>query len=98
MKANVKAMKSRKSRATKNIEPSSGNVFADLGFHNAEERLLKTKLATRVAEVIKKKGWTQLQTAQSTGLDQSRVSQLLRGQLAGFSNHDLFAILSIVSS
>ena len=34
------------------VARGSGNVFADLGFHDAEERLLKAKLATKIAELI----------------------------------------------
>jgi predicted XRE-type DNA-binding protein len=76
------------------IELGSGNVFADLGFRNAEARLLKTKLATEIAQSIEKKGWSQAQTAERTGLHQSRISRLLRGQLSGFSVDELFAILN----
>jgi predicted XRE-type DNA-binding protein len=95
MKANVKAMKSRKSRAdNRRLETSSGNVFADLGFQDAEERLLKAKLATNTAQLIEKKGWTRAQTAERTALDLSNVSRLLRGQLSSFSTDRLFAILN----
>src|SRR6476661_3014012 len=95
MKANVKAVKSRKSRANnRKVETSSGNVFADLGFKNAQERLLKAKLATKIAQLIEKKGWTQAQTAEQTALDQPKVSRLLRGQFSDFSADRLFAILN----
>jgi len=95
MKAKVKVTKAGKRRASKEkIQVSSGNVFADLGFHDAEERLLKVKLATRIAQLIEKKGWTQAQTAERTGLDQPKVSRLLRGQLSGFSADRLFAVLN----
>ena len=64
MKQTVKATEARKSRANdEKVEPSSGNVFADLGFRDAEERLLKAKLATKIAQLIEQKGWTQTQTA-----------------------------------
>src|SRR6266850_3721606 len=64
MRAKVKATKARTSRSkNETTEPSSGNVFADLGFQDAEERLLKAKLATKIAQLIEKKGWTQAQTA-----------------------------------
>jgi predicted XRE-type DNA-binding protein len=76
------------------VELSSGNVFADLGFPNPEDRLLKAKLATHIAQLIKKKGWTQAQTAERLTLDQPKVSHLLRGQLSGFSADRLFAILN----
>ena len=96
MKPKVKATKAGKSRANdeKVVDPSSGNVFADLGFHDAEERLLKAKLATKIAELIEEKGWTQSQTAERIGLDQPKVSHLLRGRLSGFSADRLFAILN----
>lgn len=94
-------MKERKTRTSPKLprhedklEASSGNVFADLGFQDAEERLLKAKLATKIAQLIEEKGWTQSQTAIRIALDQPKVSRLLRGQLAGFSADRLFAILN----
>ena len=68
-------------------------MFADLGFADSEERLLKAKLTSKIAELIEKKGWTQAQTAERTSLDQPKVSRLLRGQLSGFSADRLFATL-----
>ena len=95
MKKQVNATKARKSRGNaEKVEPGSGNVFSDLGFRDAEERLLKAKLATKIAQLIEKKGWTQAQTAERTGLDQPKVSHLLRGRLSGFSADRLFAILN----
>jgi predicted XRE-type DNA-binding protein len=98
MKANVKAMKSRKSRATNNVEPSSGNAFADLEFKDAEERLLKAKLATKIAQVVERRGWSQAQIGDRTALDQPKVSRLLRGQLSGFSADRLMTILNGLES
>jgi len=95
MKAKIRATKTRKpSVRSVKAEPSSGNIFADLGFQDAEERLLKAKLASKIAKLIEKKGWTQAQTAERIGLDQPKVSRLLRGQLSGFSADRLFAILN----
>jgi predicted XRE-type DNA-binding protein len=76
------------------IEPSGGNVFADLGFVDAEERMLKAQLAVKIGELIERKGWTQAQTAAVTGLDQPKVSHLLRGRLSGFSADRLISILN----
>jgi len=95
MKANVKALKPRKSRAnSEKVEPSSGNVFADLGFQDAEERLLKAKLATNIAQSIEKKGLTPAQTEKLTDLDQPKVSRVLNEQLSTFSANSLFAVLN----
>ena len=56
MRTTPKATKAR-SAGTKGekIEVSSGNVFADLGFEDSEERLRKAKLANETAQRSKKK-------------------------------------------
>jgi predicted XRE-type DNA-binding protein len=95
MKAKVGATITKKRRVhSEKVEASSGNVFTDLGFEDSEERLLKAKLATKIAQLIEQKGWTQAQTAQRTALDQPKVSRLMRGQLSGFSADRLFAVLN----
>jgi predicted XRE-type DNA-binding protein len=95
MRGRIKATKSKQTKPkTEKVEIGSGNVFADLGFEDSEERLLKAKLASKIAQLIEKKGWTQAQTAERTALDQPKVSRLLRGQLSGFSADRLFAVLN----
>jgi len=37
------------------------NVYADLGFPDAEEMLVKARLAYKITEIIQAKGWTQQQ-------------------------------------
>jgi predicted XRE-type DNA-binding protein len=73
---------------------SCGNVFADLGLPDPEERMLKSQLAIQIRRFIEQKGWTQTQTAEQIGLDQPKVSALLRGRLSGFSVDRLFKILN----
>lgn len=73
---------------------SSGNVFADLELPDAEERLLKAQLAAQIRRFIEEKGWTQSKAAEVIGLDQPKVSNLLRGRLAGFSVDRLLNILN----
>jgi predicted XRE-type DNA-binding protein len=80
------------------VEFGGGNVFADLGFPNAEARLAKAKLATDIAQSIDKRGWTQLQIAERTGLGPAEISRLLRGQLSGFSADRLVPILNGLES
>ena len=95
MKAHGKATRNKKSTARREkVEESSGNVFADLGLPNAEELLVKAKLVSKISQLIEGKGLTQAETARRTGLDQPKVSRLLRGQLSGFSADRLFAILN----
>jgi predicted XRE-type DNA-binding protein len=40
------------------VHTGSGNVFADLGFEDAEERLMKAEFATRIAQLIERKSWS----------------------------------------
>ena len=73
MRTRKSAKAKRASRKSEKIELSSGNVFADLGFEDSEERLLKAKLASKIAQLIDEKAWAQ------AALDQPKLSRLLRG-------------------
>jgi predicted XRE-type DNA-binding protein len=78
------------------VEEGSGNIFADLGLPNAEERLAKAGLAIRIAEVIRARRLTQASAARILKIDQPKVSRLLRGQLAGFSTDRLMQFLTLL--
>lgn len=75
---------------------SSGNVFADLGLPNPEEALAKAELAHKIAVLIRGKGLTQVQTAKLLGVDQPKVSSLIRGRLSGFSLERLMRFLLLL--
>ena len=95
MRATGKTAKRKKMiEKTTKVELGSGNVFADIGLEDAEELLLKAKLVFKISQLIEKKGLTQAEIASRTGLDQSKVSRLLGGQLSGFSADRLFAVLN----
>ncbi|HEY3412358.1 MAG TPA: helix-turn-helix transcriptional regulator [Armatimonadota bacterium] len=72
----------------------SGNVFADLGLPEPEERLAKARVAYRIHEVIASLGLTQAQAARRTGLTQPNVSDITRGRLKGFTLERLFQCLN----
>lgn len=72
---------------------SSGNVFADLGVPNPEEALAKAELANKIAELIREQKLTQAKAAKLLGIDQPKVSMLLRGRLTGFSIERLMRFL-----
>ena len=76
------------------IEKSSGNVFADLGLENPEGRLAKAELVQRIADIIAERKLTQVRAAKLLGIDQPKVSALLRGKLDGFSTDRLFRFLN----
>jgi len=76
----------------------SDNVFADLELPNPEERLAKAALSIKIQEIIKKKRLTQAQAAEILGIDQPKVSALIRGKLAGFSMERLFHFLNALGN
>ncbi len=73
---------------------SSGNVFKDLDLPAPEEALAKAELTAKIAEIIASKGLTQSAAATLLGIDQPKVSALLRGRLSGFSTDRLLKFLT----
>jgi predicted XRE-type DNA-binding protein len=74
----------------------SGNIFADLGLANPEERRAKADLAIRIAGVIRSQRLTQTGAARLLKIDQPKISRLLRGQLSGFSTERLMQFLTLL--
>lgn len=73
---------------------SSGNVFADLEIAEPEEARVKAELARQIGGIIGERRLTQAQSADLLGIDQPKVSALLRGRLSGFSTERLFKFLN----
>jgi predicted XRE-type DNA-binding protein len=61
------------------------NVYAQLGFPDAAEMLVKAQLVTKIAEILRQRGWSQQQAAKVLGLTQPKLSKMLRGQFRGIS-------------
>ena len=83
-----------KAREGVGIEASNGNVVEDLGLPHPAERLAKAELAHAIAQVIKERGLTQREAAALMGIDQPKVSHVLRGRLADFSTERLMSFLT----
>jgi predicted XRE-type DNA-binding protein len=88
----------RKNEVLVSIEESSGNVFADLGLKDPEELLTKAELAHRIGAIIRERKLTQERAAKLLGIDQPKVSALMRGKLDGFSTDRLFRFLNALGS
>jgi predicted XRE-type DNA-binding protein len=84
--------------AKRDITEGSGNVFADLGLPDAEEMLAKAELAIKIAGMLRRKKLTQMQAAEVLGVDQPKVSALIRGRLAGFSIERLLRFVLLLGS
>ncbi|MDR1709122.1 MAG: helix-turn-helix domain-containing protein [Candidatus Accumulibacter sp.] len=76
------------------FEFGSGNVFADIGFADADEMLIKAQLACKITEIIQSKGWTQQEAARRSGMTQPKLSQMLRGQFRGISEAKMMECLT----
>jgi predicted XRE-type DNA-binding protein len=83
-----------KKRNDDSVFVGSRNVFADLGLPDADQRLAKARLASEIADIIDHSGLTQTQAAKRLGIDQPKVSMLMRGQLKDFSIERLFHFLN----
>jgi predicted XRE-type DNA-binding protein len=63
------------------IVRGSGNVFADLGYPDAEERQTKLRLADAIQRVVTQRRLTQAATAALLRINQPKVSALLHYKL-----------------
>ena len=75
---------------------SSGNVFEDLGFDTSESENLKLRaqLMRELETLIHNKRLTQSDAAELLGIQQSRVSDLVRGKIDRFSIDMLVKLLA----
>jgi predicted XRE-type DNA-binding protein len=78
----------------KKITRGSGNVFADLGFADAEEMQTKARLAHAINSIIEERGLTQAKAASLLDATQPKVSALARYKLEGFSLERLMSYLT----
>ena len=78
------------------LTKSSGNVFEDLGFDASESENLKLRaqLMRELDTLIHEKRLTQSDAAELLGIQQSRVSDLVRGKIDRFSIDMLVKLLA----
>jgi predicted XRE-type DNA-binding protein len=76
------------------ITRGTGNIFADLGYSDAETRQIKLRLAHAIDGVIVQHGLTQAVAAEKLGVTQSKVSALANYKLDGFSVERLMIFLT----
>ena len=81
-------------KKTPRHEVSSGNVFADLGLPDAPELQAKADLAYEISRTIDQRSLTQVEAAEILGVDQPKVSALVRGRLDGFSMERMYRFLN----
>jgi predicted XRE-type DNA-binding protein len=78
------------------VYTSCGNVFADLGFDNAEEMLVKAELVRKINDIIIDRQLTELEIAKTLEVELQQVSHLMSGKLLSFSLENLLKFLNIL--
>ncbi len=81
-------------RVKQTFTRSSGNVFEDLGVDEPAEALAKSELAALIARALRARGLRQTAAARLLGVDQPKVSELMRGRLTRFSTERLMTFLT----
>ncbi|WP_320534248.1 helix-turn-helix domain-containing protein [Robbsia andropogonis] len=76
------------------VETGSGNVFADLGFADADKLKIKSGLVIEITKALRKLGLTQEEAARRMGISQPKVSGLLRGDFSNLSERKLMDCLN----
>jgi predicted XRE-type DNA-binding protein len=76
------------------VEAGSGNVFADLGLADAEKLKIKSGLVIEITRAVRKLELTQEEAGRRMGIPQPKVSALLRGDFANFSERKLMNCLN----
>jgi predicted XRE-type DNA-binding protein len=74
-------------------EEGSGNVFADLGLPDADERLARSKLGFHVYKLLADRKLTQREIAALLGVRQPEVSHLMNGHFNRFTTDKLLEFL-----
>jgi len=85
-------MANGKSKTT--VVQSSGNVFADLGLQNADEKQTKVRLAVAINQSLLGRRVSQIPAAGLLKISQPKISALANYRLDGFSAERLMHFLN----
>jgi predicted XRE-type DNA-binding protein len=76
------------------VVPSSGNVFVDLGLHDAEEKQTRVRLAVAINKIVQARHLSQTAAAHVLHINQPKISALVNYRLDGFSVERLMHFLN----
>ncbi|WP_375647771.1 helix-turn-helix domain-containing protein [Bartonella sp. CR84HXZ] len=77
-----------------NVFHGSSNVYADLGFSDSREMLIKAQLAHKISQILKEKNLTQKQASQLLKMTQPKLSKLLSGEFRGIGEMKMLECLA----
>ncbi|MEO6321318.1 MAG: helix-turn-helix transcriptional regulator [Polaromonas sp.] len=96
MKAKARLPGVEAPNAVNAVEMGSGNVFADLGLPDPDDRHLRVQLATRLNDLLELDGMTQAAAAKRLGISQPHVSELKHYKLGRFSSERLLHFITLM--
>lgn len=76
------------------IEMGTSNLFADLGYADADTHLFKAQLVMRLKDVMTGRSMTQTAAAKVTGVSQPDMSRILGGHFRDISVERLMRMLT----
>ena len=76
------------------VQPGSGNVYADLDLPDAEKLKIKTGLVVEIRKAMQQLGLTQQEAAKRMGITQPKVSGMMRGEFTNLSERKLMDCLT----
>lgn len=82
---NLGSVDTKGSEMTDAVEVGSTNVYADLGYPDAEALQRKASLASHITWTIKARHLTHEAAAELLGIDQADIVKIVRGQFRGTS-------------
>ena len=78
-------------------EVGSGNVYADLGYENAEEMHAKSRLVSAISSVMRRRGLSEAEVADALGIQPSEVYRVRCGHFRDLSIETLEGALRRLS-
>jgi predicted XRE-type DNA-binding protein len=76
------------------IEMGTANIFADLGYAEADTHLFKAQLVIRVRDLMSERGLTQTAAAKAAGVSQPDISRMLKGHFRDVSVERIMRMLT----
>ena len=77
------------------VEKGSGNVFAALGFPDAETHFLKAQIVAEIYRLTNERKLTQTEAGRLMGVSQPEVSRMFKGNFREYSVERLIRLLTV---
>lgn len=87
---------SRRQQATDTIEKSTGYVYADLEFPDADQMLRKAYLVSNISELLLTKKLKEDEASSLLDISKTTLSKILKGQFREVSEDELSSFLTQV--